>query len=249
MSLRALLLLQLMWLPLHDFALGRGWPTVRAALETFQQQSMGSPTSIPYSFTVPATDSWPATTHGLRLGQIVSRIKNRGDYAAHAAELQGLGLFPRDVAAEAAEDADFDKFLQAMWAWAQHDAPHATNATSALPRVKYRIPNAAPYPASLHGYPLGSSVEQLRRGLKFSSTEHRAHLKVNRPRPIKIKHLPRLIPLALFVTPPFSAHRTTCPPWCSRHSRPAYNAPPLPLPPPLPPPPPFSAPASRPSSC
>ena len=182
-TISALLLLQLVWLPFCHPALGRGWPTVRSALETFQQATGSPVASIPYSFTVPTSSSWPPATHGLRLGQIVSRIRNRGDYAAHAVELQALGLYPRDATAEATEDADFDIFIQAVWAWrVQHEAAYKNSNSpitpSALPRVKYRIPADASFPASLHGYPLGSRVEQLRRGLRFSSTEHRAHLKV-----------------------------------------------------------------------
>ena len=85
--------MSLLVLALRNYAWkGRGWPAVKSALVHYRANH-GEISKIPYDFVVPNDDDlWPVSTRGLFLGQIVSRIRNRGDFSPFSVELRELGV-------------------------------------------------------------------------------------------------------------------------------------------------------------
>ena len=68
------------------------WETVKSAFLTYKLLNNGS-MEIPFKFVVPSENSnWPDNTWGVKLGNIVNRIRNRNDYKIHRSELEEMGF-------------------------------------------------------------------------------------------------------------------------------------------------------------
>ena len=134
-------------LALVSAARGPGWGVVSSALRRYQTL-IGDLNGVPYSFVIPAESSWENETHGLKLGQIISRIRNRNDFSGHSKELEEFGLDRK----EDRERVEFEIFAAAL-AWYQNQL-----ASASIPLVvpsKFKLPVDTLVPAHLHGYPLG----------------------------------------------------------------------------------------------
>ena len=128
-------------------ARGPGWPVVKAALAHYG--SIFDINTIPYGFTVPVGDvSWPPATQGLKLGQAVSRIRNRGDFSQHASDLKVLGLQSREELA----GTTFDLLVEALIVYQK--VRQQSETLLSVPS-KFRVPANSSYPMHLHGFALG----------------------------------------------------------------------------------------------
>ena len=139
-------------LRLVSAARGPGWGVVSSALQRYQTL-VGDINRVPYSFVIPPDSSWAPETHGLKLGQIVSRIRNRNDFSAHAKELDEFGLNRiRDR-----EWVDLNQFAESL-SWYQNQF-----SSSSIPLIvpsKFKLPLDTSVPAHLNGYPLGTKFSK-----------------------------------------------------------------------------------------
>lgn len=145
-------------------AKGRGWPTICDALHNYQSL-YGDINLIPYKFRVPPAEPWPQSTHGLLLGQIVSRIRNRGDYPEVKKIFQ---IYSR----EDRLDIEFETFASALKYYQA-----STQEIAPSPPAGYILPSQPPVPSHLYGYQLGTRFGDFRLGKIFTSLEHASFLK------------------------------------------------------------------------
>jgi len=134
------------------------WFVVKAALEQYTQ-IVGDLNKISYAFTVPVSSDWPESTHCLRLGQVVSRIRNRGDFSQHHQELREVfGLQSR----QERQDETFSAFAEALAAY-QRSLPNERDQLNLSVPSKCRLPYDSAFPPHLHGYPLGAKMAEWRK--------------------------------------------------------------------------------------
>ena len=146
------------------------YPTLLKCLRAYQSLDIGPCTAMPYSFVVPeASELFPGEAHGVKLGNVISRIRTRGDYMKdeeQRKELEALGFKPKK---ERKRDVEFEKIVQALKIYRRRagdvDVPN-----------KFECIGDG-WPASLQGYKLGSRVHSMRyQGAYRDSEEMRRRL-------------------------------------------------------------------------
>jgi len=150
----------LLWLQVHVLHVEGGggrWEIVRLALQTLRKLDVIDVNTLPYNWRVPDDTSWPLETRGVRLGEILSRIKKRGDFVKkHAQELEELGV----KTTMSKNDLEFEHFI---------DALHSYKLEHGHSKVPARFIAAS-------GYKLGQKSESIRRQDLFNQPSQRARL-------------------------------------------------------------------------
>lgn len=137
-------------------ARGLDYVALKQTLLTYQQLNPGtSLQEIPYNYVVPASTSYPKGIQGLKLGQLVSRIRSRGDYMrneAQRAELEAMGFTPNQKKTKI--DIEFDKIIYALKQFQKMEG-HLDVPNSFVCEGDH-------WPNTLKGYNLGSRVHSIR---------------------------------------------------------------------------------------
>lgn len=126
---------------------------VKSALTTYADVH-GDVNSMPYSFTVPVgSKEWLPECHGMKLGQVVSRIRTRGDFAEHGDDLKALGV----QSLEQKQEDQLLIFIRSLQ-WYQR----STSSLEVAVPSQYKIPLDCPE-EDLRGYKLGERFLSLRK--------------------------------------------------------------------------------------
>jgi len=149
-----LLLLLLLTCPPRCSALRRDWLMVKSALKTYADV-YGDVNLMPYSFTVPANSrEWLPEWQGWKLGQVMSRIRTRGDFAEHKEDLKTLGI----QSLEEKQEGQLQTFIRAL----QYFQREHNNTLDVAVPSRYKIPSDCEE-EDLRGYKLGERFLKLRK--------------------------------------------------------------------------------------
>jgi hypothetical protein len=114
-----------------------------------------------------ATDDWPEHLAGMRLGQIVSRIREGGLEVKHLperkAQLDAIGFDWGDP--KRFVDVPFEKVMCALYAYFMIRG-------DTFVKTEFIIPDEHPWPTILAGFELGSAVVRLRQLQNFLEAYH-----------------------------------------------------------------------------
>jgi len=55
-------------------------------------RSINGHLDVPYKFEVPGDENWPPSSVGMKLGQVVSRVRTRGDFKENRPQLEAIGF-------------------------------------------------------------------------------------------------------------------------------------------------------------
>jgi hypothetical protein len=114
-----------------------------------------------------ATDDWPEHLAGMRLGQIVSRIREGGLEVKHIperkAQLDEIGFDWGD--SKRFVDVPFEKVMCALYAYFMIRG-------DTFVKTEFIIPDEHPWPTILAGFELGSAVVRLRQLQNFLEAYH-----------------------------------------------------------------------------
>ena len=133
------------------------------SLQVYQQ--IYGDLDVPYKFVVPPVSSevvenqWPEGSDGLKLGAIVSRIRNRNDYSSLRDELETLGL-NYYLNAEKKQIA-FEELLGALRIY------NELHGHLSIPAA-FVVPREYPWPQYLWGLRLGGRVDEIRNKGQYS---------------------------------------------------------------------------------
>ena len=90
------------------------YDVLRKCLKAYSKH-LGPCTSMPYSYTIPKdTDLYPKEAFDVKLGNIVSRIRTRGDYMKDAKQRRELEVFGFKMKKESKRDVEFDKIITGL---------------------------------------------------------------------------------------------------------------------------------------
>lgn len=144
------------------------WDKVYTALKSYQKIYPDKLIrEMPYRFVVPDTmqSPFPSFTHGLRLGEAVSRIVNRGDYKKHADVLNrefSLCYMPISK-----KQADFDMLVLALQSYKDIYKNLEVPANYSIPDNDDRWPSELK-----QGYQLGPRLQNIRTRGYYKDRHH-----------------------------------------------------------------------------
>lgn len=171
----SILLLQSAW------ALRTSFSVVKESLISYRQ--IHGNLQIPYSFVVPnhtCDDIWPAEAKGLKLGNILSRIRTRGDYMKVEEQKRQL-VDELGIEVKKKRDSEFETIIEALDTYGRlyKDIDHIENS--------FVCPQDEAWPPHLQGYRLGSRVHSIRYQGAYSDEEQQKRLKRVGLKPMKRK--------------------------------------------------------------
>ena len=106
---------------------------------------------VPTSFEVPYEHAWPNTTHGLKLGNVVGCIRNRGDWGSKKEELISLGFEFRSIL-----DVRWDtRILPALMTYRE------IHGDLLIP-AEFVVPSSSPWPECSYNLSLGALANHIR---------------------------------------------------------------------------------------
>jgi hypothetical protein len=156
-------------------ALGARVPydVLKRCLKVYDTLDLGPCTAMPYSYTISKdtedVNLYPKEAHGVKLGNIVSRIRTRGDFMKDEEQRQELEAFGFKPKKESKRDTEFDKIIAGLKIYREYagdvDVPNNF------------VCSGDAWPSLWQGYRLGARIHSIRYQGAYQDAEKLSRLK------------------------------------------------------------------------